>query len=142
MSIEKPIPAGWKVVRAGAFMDMVGPLLRSTSMEERNTFGLQTDQSHVNPIGIVHGGVLASLLDQTIAIVAWDAADRQPTVTVQMDTQFLGSAKAGEFLEARASVRHTTRSLTFVDAQVTSSRGPVASASAIMKTTAQRETQK
>lgn len=140
MPNERPIPADWKAVRAGAYFDLIGPLLRPRAAEERNTFGLQTDQSHVNPIGIVHGGVLASLLDQAIAIVAWEAADRQPTVTVQIDTRFLGVAKVGDFLEARATVRHATRTLTFVDAEITSPTGPVASASAIMKITPQRET--
>ena len=55
MPNDRPIPAGWKAVRAGAYFDLIGPLLRPQAAEERTTFGLQTDQSHVNPIGIVHG---------------------------------------------------------------------------------------
>lgn len=118
-------------------MGQIGPLLRSTSIEDRNTYGLQTNVGHQNHIGLVHGGVLTSLLDQVIAIVAWNAADRQPTVTVQMDTRFLGAARAGDFLETRAAIRHSTRSLIFVDANITSTNGPVATASAIMKISSQ-----
>ncbi|SMX44490.1 Thioesterase superfamily protein [Actibacterium lipolyticum] len=123
-------------------MALIGPLLRSTKMEERNTYGLQTTEQHKNHIGLVHGGVLTSLMDQVLAIVAWNAADRQPTVTVQMDTRFLGAAKAGDFLEARASIRHATRSLIFIDAAISSVKGPVASASAIMKISLQAEQKK
>ncbi len=118
-------------------MGQIGPLLRSTRLEDKNTYGLRTDDSHVNALGLVHGGVLTSLLDQVAALVAWSAADRRPTVTIQMDTRFLGAARAGDFLEARASIQHMTRSLIFLDAAITTEAGPVASASAIMKITSQ-----
>ncbi len=118
-------------------MGQIGPLLRSTGFEDQNTYGFQTNDGHRNHIDLVHGGVLTSLLDQVAAIVAWNAADRQPTVTVQMDTRFLGAARAGDFLETRATIRHSTRSLIFVDAEITSGNGPVASASAIMKISSQ-----
>ncbi|MFW2544968.1 PaaI family thioesterase [Primorskyibacter sp. 2E107] len=130
-------PDGWKPIRIEGFMGQIGPLLRSTRIEDRNTYGLQTNEGHKNHIGLVHGGVLTSLLDQVIALVAWNSADRQPTVTVQMDTRFLGAARAGDFLETRATIRHGTRSLIFVDADITSANGPVASASAIMKISSQ-----
>lgn len=126
-------PDGWKPMRIDGFMALIGPLLRPTDSEERDTYGLQTHEGHKNHIGLVHGGVLTSLLDQAIAITAWNAADRQPTVTVQMDTRFLGAARAGDFLETRATIRHGTRSLIFVDAEISSGSGPIASASAILK---------
>lgn len=133
MTIPDKVPEGWKAVRIGGFMGKIGPLLRSTQIDEKNIYGLQTTDDHKNHIGLIHGGVLTSLLDQVVALVAWNAADRQPTVTVQMDTQFLGSARSGDFLKARANIRHSTRSLVFVDAEISCSDGLVACASAIMK---------
>ncbi|SCY90285.1 PaaI family thioesterase [Paracoccus tibetensis] len=123
----------WKPVAAPGFMEVVGPLLKSRQPNESNTYGLLTDQRHANAIGIVHGGVITTLLDQAIAIVAWNAADRQPTVTVQMDASFLGAAKVGDFLTVRAQVRHATRSLMFLDAEVFSGDAAIARATAIMK---------
>lgn len=133
MTKQDIAPDGWKAVKIGGFMELVGPLLRSTMIENKNTYGLQTTEIHRNHIGLVHGGVLTSLMDQVLALVAWNAADRQPTMTIQMDTQFLGTAKAGDFLETRAAIRHATRSLIFVDAEISCATGPIASASAIMK---------
>ncbi|MDD7973285.1 PaaI family thioesterase [Roseinatronobacter alkalisoli] len=129
------IPAlkGWKSVNIAGFMELVGPLLRSTRSEEKNTYGLQTTNKHQNQIGLVHGGVMTTLLDQVIAIVAWEAVDRQPIVTVQMDTTFLGSAKSGDFLEVRATIRHMTRTLMFVEAEINCGLNSIARASAIMK---------
>lgn len=137
MNTQDTVPEGWKEVRIEGFMGLIGPLLRSTGIEDRNTYGLQTNDSHRNHIGLVHGGVLTSLLDQVLALVAWNAVDRQPTVTVQLNTQFLGAARAGDFLEARAATRHMTRSLVFVDAEISGATGPIASASAIMKISTQ-----
>lgn len=125
--------AQWRIMKIDGFMGLVGPLLKSKQPEDRNLYGLQTNEMHKNAIGIVHGGVITSLLDQVIAIEAWNAADRQPTVTVQMDTRFLGAAKAGDFLETRAKICHATRSLMFADADVTCGTTPIANATAIMK---------
>ena len=130
---ERKTEENWRPVKAGGFMDLLGPLLRSTQPEDSDTYGLRTNERHGYHIGIVHGGVITGLLDQVIAIAAWNAADRQPTVTVQMDTRFLGAARIGDFLEIRARIRHMTRSLMFVDAEITSRNSPVASASAVMK---------
>lgn len=112
-------------------MGLIGPLLRST--KDRQLYALKTHAAHKNHIGLVHGGVLTGLLDQVLALAAWNAADRQPVVTVQMDTRFLGAARAGELLEARAHLRHATRSMLFVDAEIGGANGPVAAASGVMK---------
>lgn len=127
----------WRDLKIDGFVGLIGPLLRSTRPEDKDTYGLQTHDRHKNHVGLVHGGVLTSLLDQVMAITAWKAVDRQPTVTVQMDTRFLGAAKAGDFLTTRALVRHATRSLIFVDADITCGDAVIASACAIMKTSKQ-----
>lgn len=133
MSDADTTPAPWRALKLDGFIGLIGPLLRSTRPHERAVFALQTRDAHGNAIGLIHGGVLSSLLDQVIALTAWDASDRSPTVTVQMDTRFLGAARPGDFLEARARISHTTGALLFVDADVTCGPKPIASASAIMK---------
>ncbi|MBL4807505.1 MAG: PaaI family thioesterase [Rhodobacteraceae bacterium] len=82
---------------------------------------------------VIHGGVITSILDQAIALEAWNAADRNPTVTVQMDTRFLKASHAGDFLEVSVKIRHMTRSLIFVDAKMYCGLSQIADASAIMK---------
>jgi len=133
MKHQDPVADGWKPLNIDGFMELLGPLLRSTRPEDKNTYGFQTTDRHKNHIGLVHGGVLMSLLDQVLSIVAWNAADRQPTVTVQMDTKFMGAVRSGDFLEIRASIQHATRSLMFVDAAISSGHAPIASTSTIVK---------
>lgn len=126
-------PAGWRALNIDGFISLIGPLLRATNPEQPPRYALQTHDGHQNPIGLVHGGVLTSLLDQVIALEAWRAADRRPTVTVQLDTRFLAAAKSGDFLEASAQVKHATRSLMFVDAAITCGNRQIATATSIMK---------
>ena len=76
---------------------------------------------------------MGSLLDQVIALAAWNAAQTQPTVTIQLDTRFMGAARAGDLLEAQATLRHATRPMLFLDGEITSAGRPIATASAIMK---------
>lgn len=133
MTNKDTVPKAWRALKMDGFMDHIGPLLRSTQPDARNTYGFQTLAMHKNPIGVIHGGVLTSLLDQVIAITAWKAAERQPTVTVQMDTRFLDAAQVGDFLEIHATIRHATRSLVFVDADITCGPKMIATATAVMK---------
>lgn len=123
---------GWKPLEVGGFMDGIGPLLATRSQEEWR-YGLDTDARHLNPIGLVHGGVTASLIDHAFAMVAWEASGRAPTATVQMDIRYLGAARKGDRLEASAVIRHQTGSMLFVDADVHAAGRAIASASAIMK---------
>ncbi|ADZ71565.1 PaaI family thioesterase [Polymorphum gilvum] len=122
----------WKEMRAGRFLDRIGPLLAARD-DGAWRYGLRVDDSHTNPVGLVHGGVIFSLIDHAIALVAWEAADRHAAVTLQLDTRFLETARAGDLLEAGARLRHRTHSLLFLDADVTVGGRPIAAASAIMK---------
>lgn len=123
----------WKPLKAGAFMENVGPLMAARDGEGGYVYALDTTQDHANALGLVHGGVITSMLDQAIAMVAWHAADRAPTVTVQMDTRFTGAARPGARLEARAKLRQATGSMMFLDAEVADGARIVALASAVMK---------
>lgn len=133
MTIDAITSDDWRELKIDGFMALIGPLLRATDSARTHKYALQTNESHKNHLGLVHGGVITSLLDQVIAITAWNAADRQPTVTVQMETRFLGAARAGDFLRIQPSIRQATRSLMFVDADITCDDRQIASASAVMK---------
>ena len=126
----------WKELKAGPFMDGIGPILKTRALDGSKIYGLRTDASHCNAIGSVHGGVVTGVLDQAIAIEAWNAANRQPTVTLQMDT----AARAGDLLEASATLRHATRSMLFVDADLHAGERLVATATAVMKIIAKKDT--
>ncbi|MFW5435290.1 PaaI family thioesterase [Paenibacillus apiarius] len=73
---------------------------------------LKVEPHHLNMIGIVHGGVLSSLLDNTMGIAAAAARPNANVVTSNLNVHFVHPLKGGT-LEVRAHVvSATTRMLT------------------------------
>jgi uncharacterized protein (TIGR00369 family) len=124
--------AGWRQHTPRGFTGIVGPLW-SRRHDNMLSFGILAGNQHLNPAGYVHGGLLATLLDHTLSTVAWEAAERTPCVTVQMDVQFLAAVKSGQFVDGRASVVSTTRSLIFMRGDLLVEGTPVASGSGVFK---------
>ncbi len=133
MDKHTEIPDGWRALKIDGFMDLVGPLLKSTDSGTSNQFALQMRDEHLNAIGLVHGGVVTGFLDQALALATWEAIGRKPAVTVQMDTRFMNAAKSGDFLRVQASISHETRSMVFAQAHVSCDDKLIASANAVMK---------
>lgn len=124
--------AGWTRRSLKGFIEVAGPLW--TRREDGGwAYGLLCEAQHLNPAARVHGGALTTLLDHAISSVAWEACDRAPCVTLQLDTQFLGAVSEGQFVEARALVSHRTGSLVFMRGSVQADGQAVLMAQAILK---------
>ena len=106
------IPEGWVRVPTQAFGTHVGPFYRP----EGNSLlsGFQADERHGNKRGVTHGGMLATAFDVCLGNACWAAAGQQPCATVQLNIQFVGALKLGEFATVQAEIIRTTRSLVFV----------------------------
>lgn len=73
---------------------------------------LDVVHAHLNLLGIVHGGVLMSLMDNAMGLVVMLAESGQKTVTATMNTHFLASAKGGLLLCEAQLLHRTSRTLT------------------------------
>jgi uncharacterized protein (TIGR00369 family) len=125
--------AGWKPTRsAGAFMALAGPLW-ARQEGEAWAYGVLAAAQHLNPAGVVHGGLLASLMDHALSAIAWEAADRAPCVTLQLDTHFLSPALPGELIEARGQVLRRSAGLVFLRGGLNVGERSVLAAQALMK---------
>jgi uncharacterized protein (TIGR00369 family) len=123
---------GWTLRSLKGFIEVAGPLW--TRREDGGwAYGLLCEAQHLNPAARVHGGALVTVLDHAISSVAWEACDRAPCVTLQLDTQFLGAVREGQFAEARALVSHRTGNLVFMRGSVQVDGQPVLMAQAILK---------
>jgi uncharacterized protein (TIGR00369 family) len=123
---------GWRQRDLPGFAGLVGPLW--TRRDDAGwAYGLLTTASHTNPAGVVHGGLLATLIDHALSAIAWEAAGRRPCVTVQLDTHFLASARVGQFLVARGTVLRASSSLVFVQGSITSDGAALVAATVVMK---------
>ncbi|WP_172293737.1 PaaI family thioesterase [Pseudoruegeria sp. HB172150] len=125
-------PEGWKAMKIGGLWQTIGPLLARRDGDGWR-YGLATDERHGNVLGLVHGGTVTSLMDHAMTLVAYEACERQPAVTVQMETRFIAAARPGDLLEAAAELRERTGSLLFLDCRIAVGDRAVAAGSAVMK---------
>ena len=101
--------------------------------------GLRLDEAHCNSRGLVHGGLIATLADNAMGlscVVALAKAGRDAgngLVTVSLGTDYLGSAKLGEWLEIDPEPVKVGGSIGFARAIIRSNDTPVAMANATFK---------
>jgi hypothetical protein len=88
-------------------------------------YGLLTTPAHANPQGVLHGGVLVTFADHGLSMLAWEAAERAPCTTIQLNTHFMDAVRPGAFLRLRGEITRRTRSLVFTRGTVSTDRGDV-----------------
>lgn len=120
-----PAAHGWRALKGAALPGALGvPWARKT--DDRWHYGLLTTADHANPAGVVHGGVLMAFADHGLSILAWDAAERAPCTTIQLNTHFLDAIQPGEFITLQGEVTRRTRGLVFVKGMVSTLDGATA----------------
>jgi len=133
------IPPGFRPLRVGGpFMQTCGPLwgqLIQDKDQRRVLVGFRVQEPHTNPVGVCHGGMLATLADMLAAICVPYQTDLPrhflPTISLQMD--FLAPAKLGAWVQAQTDVLRTTRNLVFTQGLVTADGEAALRVSAIYK---------
>lgn len=147
VTAESLAAEGWRCKTLPGFAGLIGPLWvrkegarKEGALKEgvRNeaqawAYGLLATADHLNPAGVVHGGLLTALLDHGLSAIAWQALDRRACVTVQLDTHFLAPARAGQFLEVRGQLLRATSSLVFMRGELSVAGNVVATGAAVLK---------
>ena len=77
--------------------------------------GLRLQERHCNGRGIAHGGFLSAFADGLTATAIFREL-RRGSVTMKLTTEFLRSAKAGDWLQGTATLTKATRNMAFVEA--------------------------
>jgi uncharacterized protein (TIGR00369 family) len=108
-----PATQGWRLMRGGAMPACIGfPWAKRSDDHWR--YGLLTTAEHANPQGVLHGGILMTFADHGLSMLAWEAAQRAPCTTIQLNTHFLAPVEPGQFVELRGEVTRATKGLVFV----------------------------
>jgi len=131
-TVEDPALEGWKPRTLTGFFDLVGPLWTRKEGDVW-AYGIMAESKHTNPAGMVHGGMLTTLLDHALSVVAWEANERKPCITVALDVHFLAPARPGQFIAARGRIVRQTSSLVFMQGNLMVDGDEIATASAILK---------
>src|ERR687890_2793265 len=101
----------------GGFAELVGTELSSTE-EGRAAVSLKAEVRHLNPSGTVHGGVISTLIDASMAeaLNTMTEEDEQP-FTIQITVNYMKPGKQGS-LTSTAEVRKGGERITIVEAEV------------------------
>lgn len=127
-----PTQDGWKARDLPGFFGLVGPLWTKREGDAW-AYAVLAEARHTNPAGLVHGGMLTTLLDHALSVIAWEANQRKPCITVALDVQFLAAVPPGDLVEARGRIVRQTASLVFMQGNLSVGSEAIAAASAIMK---------
>lgn len=134
--MDSGIPAGFAALEVGGeFIAVNGPFyLRHDG--HRVQLGFRVEPRHTNPMGICHGGMMASFCDMLLPLVAHRQVPEigrrfLPTISLQMD--YLAPSATGAWVQGEAQVLRTTRSMVFAQGLVTADGTPVVRVSGILK---------
>jgi uncharacterized protein (TIGR00369 family) len=130
------IPEGFQERRFGAgFIGVNGPLyarLAGAGLQ----LGFRVEPRHCNPMGICHGGMMATFCDMLLPISAHvlskEVGNRfLPTINLQID--YLAATPLGSWVQGEAQLLRATRSLVFMQGLVHADDVAVARVSGIFK---------
>jgi len=130
------IPEGFKPRRFGeGFIAVNGPLYVK-KLEPGILLGFRVEPRHCNPMGICHGGMIATFCDMLLPISAHylstELARRfLPTINLQVD--YLAASKLGAWVQGEAELLRATRSMVFMQGVVHADGEAVARVSGIFK---------
>ncbi len=113
------------------------PIYRK-SLDRAVYLGVWLREVHCNSRGLVHGGFIAALADNTMGYTAGKAlaADGRGIgglVTISLAVDYLGAARLGQWMSWEPELLKATRSIAFVNAMIRADADPVARASATFK---------
>ena len=131
-----PVPEGFRAREfGGGFIGVNGPLYARRN-EAGFQLGFRVEERHCNPMGICHGGMMASFCDMLLPISIHRKSPEVsmrflPTINLQID--YLAPAPLGSWVQGEAQVLRVTRSMVFAQGLVTADSVPAARVSGIFK---------
>lgn len=109
-----------------------GPFYWRAKEDGSHHFVLRAESHHCNRQGVLHGGILVTMIDLTLAATAKEVVQDR-VVTVSLNSEFVSGGKVGDIVEATAELVRRTRSLAFVRGEVRVADKVLLTSSAVFK---------
>lgn len=120
-AVGDDIPPHFELLRdQSGFGQLVGPLYVRKPKDGRSfAWGFRAATKHLNPGGVVHGGMLVTFADQCFGALAYFAAGKRPCTTIDLSASFMAPGLPGDWIECTGAVSRVTRELVFVTGCIT-----------------------
>lgn len=126
------IPGDFRpLFRSSPVLELIGPLYCRGEGADLVT-GMRAEAKHCNARGTVHGGMLATLADVALGYaMAFSSTPPANLVTANLTLDFAGTAKIGDWLEARVDVQKRGSRLSFANCYISVNEQRIVRASAV-----------
>lgn len=125
-------PAGFgPLFRSSPVIDLIGPVYSKGEGADL-VLGLRVEQKHCNMRGALHGGIVATLADIALGYaIAFSTKPPTGLITANLSLDFAGTAKIGDWLEARVDVQKKGSRLAFANCYISVGEQRIVRASAV-----------
>ena len=129
---EVGVPDGFRpLYRTSPLLDLLGPFY-SRGEGRDLVLGVRVAEKHANARGSAHAGLLLALADVALGYAA-EASKNPPVslVTASLTADFAGSAKVGDWVEARVNVQRVGGRMAFANCYLLAGEKRIVRASAV-----------
>jgi acyl-coenzyme A thioesterase 13 len=95
-----------------------GTVLDVDGASGQGTIRYVVSDQHINPVGTVFGGFLASMIDDAASLGAWFSGRQRPFATASMTVNYFNPAKPGDVLLAKINVPQSGARQAFVEVRL------------------------
>jgi len=115
------------------FMKYLGGLDLKRIKGTEYEFSLEVKEIHLNTGKIAHGGFLSTIADTGMGTAAHQVAGNRRCVTINLDLKFITAAQLGERLNGKVKILKKTRTLVFINCEISNAKDIIVSASGTWK---------
>ena len=111
------------------FMKHLGGLDLKKINDTEYEFSVKVKEIHLNTGKIAHGGFLSTIADTGMGTAAHRVAGDRRCVTINLDMKFISAGVLNDSLKGAIKILKKTKTLVFINCEITNNKGPVVSAS-------------
>jgi len=125
--------AGWHYWNHDPFETRSGPFFMRREEDGSYLSAFRAEDRHMNGGGFLHGGCLMTFADFALFAIATDEIGDAQAVTMNLSSDFLGTAHPGALMEARGEVTRGGGKTIFVRGMITADGEPALSFTGIIR---------
>lgn len=115
------------------FMKHLGGLELKQISDSQYEFIVEVKEMHLNTGKIAHGGFLSTIADTGMGTAAHRVAGDRRCVTINLDMKFISAGQLGDKLKGDVKILKKTKTLVFINCEISNDKGIVVSASGTWK---------
>ncbi|MDB2353367.1 PaaI family thioesterase [Candidatus Pelagibacter bacterium] len=115
------------------FMKHLGGLELKQISDSQYEFIVEVKEMHLNTGKIAHGGFLSTIADTGMGTAAHRIAGDRRCVTINLDMKFISAGQLGDKLKGDVKILKKTKTLVFINCEITNDKEIVVSASGTWK---------